>query len=311
MPQSEIARERRNIRKIIARGAERNVTFDIPIDLNTATLDELKDLHRNIYNYSSKITKTGEYLEGSDVKKFENKSRTAHARGKETISIDYEVDMEENPAETYDENRDQFDYDETPDYNTEYDYSSPEDSSYDYDSWDAANYDDSNAEDFSETTLEEEELYDSVLQDIRDLAGEYNDDAVSSLLDQIDIAISQIGRAQVVRNAINYSGLLVESAMKVAKYAGMAGRGAQETRLRNFQNFIAILYGTNPDKFMQDAERAAAHGTTFVSQLQNMEPPKGATTFETLEAGLALDFKRFWYKDESGNWAYYDSRKKQ
>ena len=60
---------------------------------------------------------------------------------------------------------------------------------------------------------------------------------------------------------------------------------------------------------MERAEEIANTGTTLASKLKNMQPPKGATTFETLEAGLALDFKRFWYKDSEGNWAYYDSRK--
>lgn len=319
MPQSEIARERRNIRKIIARGAKRGVKFDIPIDLNTATLDELKAYHRDIYNYASAHDQMFGELHGQDVKKYENRKRTAHARGKETISIDYEIDMEENPAETYDENRDKFDFNTQPDYDDIDTLPGEDRSQYnnyvdaddiDYSMYDTS-YDDS-AYEWSDDTIADETLYDSVIQQLYDLAGEYSDDAISSLMTEIDVAIANLGKEQVVKNVIRNSEKFVDTATKIAKYAGMPGRGAQETRLRNYQTFINILYGNDEEVGgAGKAEAMANAGTNLSTKLKNMEPPKKALKFETLEAGLALDYKRFWYKDSSGSWAYYDSRKKQ
>ena len=132
MPKSELSRERENIRKIIKRGQARGTKFDIPIDINSASLDELKELHKNIYDYATRYTEDFTLLKGQDVKRYENKKRTSHARGKETLSIDYEVPLDNYDDEIYDQIPGEYDFDKTPDYNPDDDTDIPPEDEPDY-----------------------------------------------------------------------------------------------------------------------------------------------------------------------------------
>ena len=103
---------------------------------------------------------------------------------------------------------------------------------------------------------------------------------------------------------------ILDNALIVARYWDKDGKTAVETKLSAYQNFLACLYANTPTENTAKATIASQKGSQLYTKMTRKQPPKGAATFGTKEAGLALEYKRFWYKDEDGNWQYYDSRSK-
>lgn len=292
---SEIARERKNIKGIINRGEARNIHFEGYGDINSMSLDELKNLHRNIYDYASAVTETGEKLTGQDVKKFENKNRTAVARGEvQEKFIDYDYDMSE-PEDTYDDNSDNYEYENEPDY---------DDDTPDY------SYDDGDR-DFSDDVMDEELTCDDVIDQMRELAGEFSGEAVDALNNEISKAIANLGYHQVAKNIIANRDKFLDSAIAVAKYWNRQGKTAQNTRLSNYQAFLSILYADGEDNHVDTAEKIASSGTTVYNTLTKATPPDKALKFTSKQQGLDAGYQRFWYGNDSEGYTYYDSRSKK
>lgn len=292
---SEISRERKNIKSIIKNGESRNIHFEGYGDISSMSLDELKNLHRNIYDYASAVTETGEKLTGQDVKKFENKNRTAVARGqvKENF-IDYDYDMSE-PEDTYDDNSDNYEYENEPDY---------DDDTPDY------SYDDSDR-DFSNETMDEELTCDDVIDQMRELAGEFSGDAVDALNTEISKAIANSGYHQVAKNIVANRDRFLDSAIAVAKYWNRQGRTAQDIRLKNYQSFLSILYADAEENHVDTAQKIASAGSTVYNTLTKATPPDKALKFTSKEVGLNAGYKRFWYGNDAEGYQYYDSRSKK
>ena len=296
MAMSDIARERRNIKRIIQRGESRGIKFSGYGDINSMSLDELKSLHRDIYDYSQAITDTGEILSGQDVKKFENKNRTATARGEvQGKFIDYDYEMDE-PEDTYDGDGDNYEYDTEPDYDEEYVNSQ------------SGRWDDRG---FSDEIMDEELTCDDILDQMRELAGEFSSDAIDALNNEISKAIANLGYHQVAKNIIANRDKFLDSAIAVAKYWNRQGKTAQNTRLSNYQAFLSILYADDEENHVDTAEKIASSGTTVYNTLTKATPPDKALKFTSKEVGLNAGYKRFWYGNEAEGYQYYDSRSKQ
>lgn len=296
MAMSDIARERRNIKRIIQRGESRGIKFSGYGDINSMSLDELKSLHRDIYDYSQAITDTGEVLSGQDVKKFENKNRTATARGEvQEKFIDYDYEMDE-PEDTYDGNGDNYEYDTEPDYDEEYVNSIPGQEDYG---------------DFSDDVMDEELTCDDIIDQMRELAGEFSSDAIDALNSEISKAIANSGYRQVAKNIVANRDKFLDSAIAVAKYWNKSGRTAQDIRLKNYQAFLSILYADDEENHVDTAEKIASSGTTVYNTLTKATPPEKALKFTSKQQGLDAGYKRFWYGNESEGYRYYDSRAKK
>lgn len=300
MARSELSRERQNIKKIIKRGEQRGTYFNIPFDLNALTLSELQDLHRNIYQYAQKVDpRTGNVWTGEDVKKYENKARTGHARGVETYDIDYEVPLDEI-SEIEDSESEK---EKTP----HYDFNS-DDYSEDNDTGDFNDFFDERENEFSEDVMSEDDTVDNIISDIREIAESYSGRASDALINAIDVAVHELGYAQVAENVRDARDDLLEYASQVASYYEKTGRGAMETRIRNFENFLAVLYKDSPENFKARAHDISQSDTFSMNEIKNVRPPKNAAIFSSISEGKNAGYRRFWYESGDGNYAYYDYR---
>lgn len=300
MARSELSRERQNIKKIIKRGEQRGTYFNIPFDLNTLTLSELQDLHRNIYNYAFKGTSQGAYLTGQDVKRFENKARTGHARGVQTLDIDYEIPLDEYSEEMREASEQVF---SREDVERALQLDEDED-----DTGDVNDFYDEREREFSEDVMQEDDTIDNIITDIREIAESYSGRASDALINAIDVAVHEIGYAQVAENVRDARDDLLEYASQVASYYEKSGRGAMETRTRNFENFLAVLYKDSPENFKAKAHDISQSDTFSMNELTQIRPPKNAAIFSSISEGRNAGYRRFWYESGDGNYAYYDYR---
>ena len=319
MPKSELARERDKWRKAIKRGEARGVEFDLPVDVNHAPLSVLKAFYPHLYDNATITTRNGTVLEGKDFRKYLNMQRTAHARGVEMLDLEASEEMKQNPTETYDEQRDKFPA-PTPDYD--------DDMTFDVSAL-------REPPRFSSYTAPDDVTYRMAMTQIRALATEYDERATEALLQQINIAEAQLGKKAVVTNIKNNASNLVDFATAVAMYYGKQGFTALEIRTRNFDNFVATLYGFSSERLKADAVIDAkrkiaraegkqvrevlqtasemlqtAMGTENVKQLQSFILPENALTFRTVEEGLNAGYVNFYYRDsETGEWKYHKGKK--
>lgn len=300
MARSEVSRERQNIKKIIRRGEERGTYFNIPYDLNALTLSELQDLHRNIYNYAYKATSQGTYISGQEVKKFENKARTGHARGVQTLDIDYEIPLDEYDEEYKEKSEQSFSKSDVE--------GALQLDEFEDDSGDVNDFYDEREREFSEDVMSEDDTVDNIISDIREIAESYSGRASDALINAIDVAVHELGYAQVAENVRDARDDLLEYASQVAQYYEKSGRGAMETRTRNFENFLAVLYKDSPENFKARAHDISQSDTFYMNEIKNVRPPKNAAIFSSISEGKNAGYRRFWYENGEGDYSYYDYR---